>query len=77
MYNTDFELNDNFYIASIEFIAANKPGVGLGSKVMKLSLDVLKYMGVEKVVIQLLNPSVNRPFYEKFDFIELKNINQK
>ena len=43
---------------------------------MNLSEKVFQYLGTEKVIIQLLKPSL-RDFYKKFDYVELKNLNQK
>ena len=74
--STDLELAEDFNIASINFIASNKANMGLGTKMMDLSQELLKYMGIEKVIIQLLKPSL-RSFYTKFGYTELKNTNEK
>lgn len=74
--STNLKLKEDFNIASINFIAANKENVGLGTEMMNLSLELLKCIGIEKIIIQLLKPSL-RKFYTKFDYVELKNINEK
>lgn len=74
--STNLELTEDFNIASINFIASNRTNIGLGTEMMNVSLELLRCIGVEKVIIQLLKPSL-RKFYSKFGYIELKNINKK